>query len=59
MYIIYDHTKNIFLYYQNQVTVENNSDDIASNNAAIAINQGNIMNASHNIEALDVSLIWI
>ena len=41
-----------------QATVKNISDDIANNNAAIATNQGNIVNVSSIIEALDVSLFW-
>ena len=36
-----------------QATVENISDDIAKNNAAIATNHGNI------VEALQVSLFWV
>ena len=38
-----------------QATVGNISDDIANNVAAIATNQGNIVNISHNIDALNVS----
>ena len=36
-----------------QATVENISDDITKNNAAIATNHGNI------VEALQVSLFWV
>ena len=42
----------------NQATVENITDDIANNDAAIATNRGNIVNISSIIEALNVSLFW-
>ena len=45
-------------FFPNQATVGNNSDSIAENGAAIATNQGNIVNVSLNIEALSVSLFW-
>ena len=45
-------------FFRNQATVGNNSDSIADNDAAITTNQGNIVNFSSNIDALNVSLFW-
>ena len=38
--------------------VGNNSNSIANNDAAIATNQGIIVNVSSNIETINVSLFW-